>query len=170
MKDRMWMLVLILLTGQSALAGTQQIVGAFGIKLGESPDAKYRAAKVQTKIGTLYFVDPPIKNEHFDEYAVLVTMGTNKIFSIYAEKEQTKDSCNTELHKVKKSLQTLYGPGIQKEYEFVIIQNKIEIHLSCKVNQRNKNNASLQIKYIDNQILQNSQEKADTNHRDASGL
>lgn len=169
MKNRMLLLVLILL-GQVALAETQQIEGAFGIKLGDSPGAKYSAGKVQTKIGKLYFVDPPIKNEHFDEYAVLVTRRTNKIFRIYAEKEQTTDSCNAELPKVKKSLQRLYGPGIEKENEFIIVKNQREIHLSCKVNQQNKNNASLQIKYIDKQIYQDSLEKPDANRRDASGL
>jgi len=170
MKERMLLLVLILLSGHGVLAVTPQIEGAFGIKFGDTPRAEYRAGKVQTKSGTLYFVDPPIKNQHFDEYAVLVTRRTNKIFRIYAEKEQTTDSCNTELPKVKKTLQNLYGPGIEKESDFIIIQNQKEIHLACKVNQRNKSNASLQIKYIDNQIYQDSLEKSDANRRDASGL
>ena len=172
MTHRMFVLILALLAAQSVSvqAATPKIDGAFGIKLGDTPSHEYRPGKVQTNVGILYFIEPPIKNEHFNEYAVLTTKSTNKIYSIYAEKEQKTAKCQEELLKVKQSLEKLYGNLSVQDGIHAIKQDKREISLTCKISTINKDDASLQIKYVDHQIYEDSLDKTDPNRRDASGL
>ena len=161
---------LILLFTSGVSADAPPIEGAFGIKFGDKPGHAYRAEKIPTKEGALYFVDPPVKNENFNEYAVLVTNTTNKIHRIYAEKQQSTRDCKAEILKVKQALEKIYGPMKEFNHTYVIKQKDQEINLTCKISQQNQNTASLQIKYIDNQIFQESLQKPDPNRRDASGL
>jgi len=119
-----YLILLIIFVAQSVQAEITPIDGAFGIKLGDSPKEKYRAEELPTEIGKLFFVEPPIKNEHFNEYAVLVTHRTNKIFRIYAEKEQSSASCKEELLKVKRSLENIYGTLSVTNKVFTVKQKK----------------------------------------------
>ncbi len=162
--------MLMILFSQGVHAEVQTIEGAFGIKLGDEPDKKLESEKVRTKIGMLYFIEPPIKNEHFNEYAILVTTRTNKIFRIYAEKEQTTKTCAEELIKVKETLEKIYGKIVAKDNVYTVKQNEKEINLTCKVSKINKEDASLQIKYIDNQVYKDGIEEVNTDRRDDSGL
>ena len=170
------MLIRILFTGfilfltQGVSAEAPTIEGAFGIKFGDKPSPEYRADNIPTKEGTLYFVDPPVKNDNFNEYAVLVTNTTNKIYRIYAEKEQSTRDCKTEIIKVKQTLEKIYGSMAESTHAYVIKQKEKEIVLTCKISKLNKDKASLQIKYIDNKIFQESLQKPDANRRDPSGL
>jgi len=170
MKGRLSLALFSIFLCHSIQASTAQIEGAFGIRFGDAPDVDYQQGQVYTKLGTLYFVDPPTKNEHFDEYAVLVTKTTNQIYSIYAEKEQHVKECATELTKVKVSLEKRYGPATEKEKIYTIKQQQREITLTCKLSQKDNTKASLQLKYTDHQIYQDSLEKDDSGQRDASGL
>lgn len=170
MRNGILLLVLMLLFTQMIQAAAPVIEGAFGIKLGDVPNIEYQKGEVYTKVGRLYFIDPPVKNAHFNEYAVLVTNMTNKIYSIYAEKEQTAVDCRAELLKVKTSLEKLYGTLSEENSIYSVKQNTREINLTCKVNLKNPDNSSLQIKYIDHQIYEDSISKPDPSHRDPSGL
>jgi len=161
---------LVLLFTQTVQAEGPPIIGAFGIKLGDSPKSDYRTQEVPTKLGKLYFVKPPIKNEHFNEYAVLVTFSTNKIFRIYAEKEQSSASCKVEVLKVKESLEKIYGTLSVTDNVFTFKQQNKEINLTCKVSKINNNESSLQIKYVDHQVYNDSHKKLKPIENDSSGL
>ena len=161
---------LALFVTQFAQAEITPIKGAFGINLGETPRDDYRSGEVPTKIGKLFFIKPPIKNENFNEYAVMVTIRTNKIFRIYAEKEQTTASCNEKIIKVKKSLEKIYGTLTEANKVYAVKQKNKEIYLTCKVSKINNKEASLQIKYVDRKVYEDSLEKTDKNYNDASGL
>ncbi len=165
-----YLIPLIMFSAQNVQAEVVPIDGAFGIKLGDTPKEKYRADELPTEIGKLFFVKPPIKNEHFNEYAVLVTHRTNKIFRIYAEKEQSLATCKEELLKVKRSLENIYGTLTMKAQVFTLKQKNREINLTCKISKINNAEASLQIKYVDHQIFKDSHKKANPDRNDASGL
>jgi hypothetical protein len=170
MKLRFLLILLIFLSYQGIQAATPVIEGAFGLKLGDTPRSEYQKGDVYTKVGTLYFIDPPIKNMHFNEYAILVTKTTNKIHSIYAEKEQKTVSCEEEILKVKESLLKHYSTISEKDHIYFVKIGDREINLTCKVNKKNANNASLQIKYIDHKIYEEGRVKSSPEKRDASGL
>ncbi len=170
MLKQILLVMLVVSSAQFVQAATPPIEGAFGIKLGDEPDAKYIPEQIPTKLGLLYFIDPPIKNEHFNEYAVLVTIRTNKIFRIYAEKEQTTETCKNELAKVRKSLEKIYGKVTENESIYSVKQNEKEIQLTCKVSKINNKEASLQIKYIDQQVYKDGLESSSSKRNDASGL
>jgi len=170
MRRRVFLILLMLFSAQYIHAEVPQINGAFGIKLGDEPDKKYIPEQIPTKIGQLYFIDPPIKNDHFNEYAVLVTFRTNKIFRIYAEKEQTTASCKEELTKLRTSLETIYGKVTEKDSIYMVKQKEKEIQLTCKVSEINNKDASLQIKYIDHQVYKDGLEINDSKSNDARGL
>jgi len=170
MKFRILSIILILTSYQGAQAATPAIEGAFGIKLGETLKADYKKGEVYTKVGTLFFIDPPVKNEHFNEYAVLITKTTNKIHSIYAEKEQKTINCEAELLKVKTSLEKLYGVLAENDKIYTVKQMDREINLTCKVSRINADNASLQIKYVDHKIDEEGRVKSNPDRRDTKGL
>ena len=160
----------ILLFTSGVSADAPPIEGAFGIKFGDKPGHAYRAEKIPTKEGALYFVDPPVKNENFNEYAVLVTNTTNKIHRIYAEKQQSTRDCKAEILKVKQALEKIYGSMTEHHHVYVIKHKDQEINLTCKISNLSRNTASLQIKYIDHQIFKESLQKPDPDRGDASGL
>jgi hypothetical protein len=170
MKSRILSSILILLSSQGIQAATPTIEGAFGIKLGDTLNADFKKGEVYTKLGTLFFIDPPVKNEHFNEYAVLITKTTNKIHSIYAEKEQKTVNCKAELLKVKMSLEKLYGVVTEKDKIYSVKQMDREINLTCKVSKINADNASLQIKYVDHKIDEEGRVKSKQDGRDQKGL
>lgn len=170
MKSRILLIILILFTSLGIHAATPAIEGAFGIKLGDPLKPEYKKGEVYTKVGTLFFIDPPVKNEHFNEYAVLITKTTNKIHSIYAEKEQKTIHCKAELLNVKASLEKLYGVVTEKDNIYTVKEKDREINLTCKVSTINADNASLQIKYIDHKIDEDGRIKSDPDSRDTKGL
>ena len=164
------LLLMMLFFAQTIQAATPVIEGAFGIKLGDIPRIEYQKGEVYTKVGRLYFIDPPVKNDHFNEYAIHVTNMTNKIYSIYAEKEQSAIDCREELLKVKTSLEKLYGTMTEQNKIYSVKQNEREINLTCKINVKNAESAALHIKYIDHRLYKDSISEPDPNHRDSSGL
>jgi len=161
---------MVLLFTQIAQAEGPQITGAFGIKLGVSPKSNFRTQEMPTRTGKLFFVEPPVKNKHFNEYAVLVTLRTNKIFRIYAEKEQSSSSCKKEILKVKESLEKKYGTLVESNNIFTVKQKNKEINLTCKISEINDKEASLQIKYVDHQVYADAKQKPQATGNDASGL
>ena len=171
MKSQIISITLILLSSLGIHAATPPAIeGAFGIKLGDPLKMDYKKGEVYTKLGTLFFIEPPVKNEHFNEYAVLITKTTNKIHSIYAEKEQKTNNCEAELLKVKTSLEKLYGAVTEKDKVYTVKQTDREINLTCKVSKINADNASLQIKYVDHKTDEEGRINPQPDNRDAKGL
>ena len=90
----------------------KEITGAFGIKLGDDFSAikKYilKNFESDSSIPIAYYVNPPKKNNLFDEYVVKVTPLTKKIASIIAIKKTTDGNCEVLLKALIEKLDKKY--------------------------------------------------------------
>lgn len=115
-----------------------KIPGAFGLKFGEkyNPDTMYKDGTfMPTEIGILLPVQPKTPMpEFFDDYRIMVTSKTLKIFGITASKKyKDKNICNEKLKKIETMFAKAYGQYsiLDNNHSKELTLNDVEIKFNC---------------------------------------
>lgn len=128
---------------------SDNLKGAFGVEFGEKvSDEKHgfeRVLKYSLSAGHRYLFDPEDPYGKFEEYSVMVTPESNRVFKIRAEADfQHRSDCESELVAVKHSLEKKYGKweddigGVHFHDSYIgdgnaldVTRNERIIHASC---------------------------------------
>ena len=137
-----------------AYAG-QEIVGAFGVRLGDTVDDSMEFVEENDLGELIYEFTPEKPNDFFSEYWLFATHKTKKIMSIKASHlYPNEDRCADKRSVIWTAIKRKYGA------EHPVIQDR-RIEAWCKY--RNSNGYHLWIKYEDDILKEQSKvEKAET--------
>lgn len=115
-----------------------KIGGAFGLKFGEkyNPDTMYKNKTfMPTEIGVLIPVNPPIPMpEFFNDYKIIVTPKTLKIFGITASKiYDNQKICKEKLTNIESMFSKAYGQYLilDNNHSKELTINKVDIKFNC---------------------------------------
>jgi hypothetical protein len=114
----MKLLTLILALSLSSVAYAEnEIVGAFGVRLGDTVDESMKYVE-ENKLGKLIYKFTPAKpNEFFLSYWVHATHKSKKIFTIIAESDYVEiPICHAKVRIIRAALKDKYGSDLVLNY------------------------------------------------------
>jgi hypothetical protein len=157
----MKILALILALSLSSVAYAEnEIVGAFGVRLGDAIDERMEFVEQNDKGALVYKFTPDKRHEYFSEYTVLATIKTKIIFRIIAiHQYANKEACHGRRRILRVALSKKYGKASGLTSFIPVWKNDNRaILLNCK----GYPEKGLQLEYLDKDLETRAmEEKAD---------